>query len=207
MYLFTVLALNCRRVQAWAQFWCLGQARWSPGWASGLALSVWDLRNWWCTLTMRVRSFPYKGYSFLQLQILQTILPDKSITPSWKKRWKSLKRKPLKPSEAVWNSLVRRKRHMKHGWGPWRKRAAWNPPSISEEKKTIILSPSEAMLCCRFYVLSLCLLFEKAGRLFGRYDFYGSRNTRRRYMIYARSMWMSAVFWVWENKLRLSELM
>ena len=50
------------------------------------------------------------------------------------------------------------------------------------------------MLCCRFYVLSLCLLFEKAGRLFGRYDFYGLRNTRRRYMIYARSMWMSAVF-------------
>ena len=63
-----------------------------------------------------------------------------------------------------------------------------------KRKKTIISSPSEAMLCCRFYVLSLCLLFEKAGRLFGRYDFYGLRNTRRRYMIYARSMWMSAVF-------------
>jgi hypothetical protein len=36
---------------------------------------------------------------------------------------KFLKGKPLKPSEAVWNFVGRRKRHMKHGWGPWRKRA------------------------------------------------------------------------------------
>ena len=62
------------------------------------------------------------------------------------------------------------------------------------------------MLCCRFYVLSLFSLFEKAGRLFGRYDFYGLRNTRRRYDICAKHVDVRS-FWVWENKLRLSELM
>ena len=62
--------------------------------------------------------------------------PSRKVNrPFWKNRWVFMEGKPLKPSEAVWKSIVRRKRHMKHGWGPWRKRAAWNSPSISKEKR------------------------------------------------------------------------
>ena len=51
--------------------------------------------------------------------------PSRQINhPLLKEEMKIPEGEALKPSDAAWNLFVWRKRHMNHGWGPWRKRAA-----------------------------------------------------------------------------------
>ena len=44
---------------------------------------------------------------------------------------------PEMPSKEAWVSLRWQRRHNQHGWGPWRKRAAWIPHRLRSKKSAL----------------------------------------------------------------------